>query len=83
MWSLGCVLYEMLTLKPPFMADDMQSLFRKVTKGSFQRIPKNFTYDLAYVIKWLLQVRPDNRPTCDQLIALPIFMRRLEKFFPD
>lgn len=33
MWSMGCILYEMITLKPPFQADDMQGLFRKVTKG--------------------------------------------------
>ena len=39
-WSLGCVLYEMTTLKPPFNADDMQGLFRKVIKGHYPRIPK-------------------------------------------
>jgi len=34
-WSLGCVLYEMITLLPPFRANSMQGLATKVTKGVY------------------------------------------------
>ena len=32
-WSFGCVIYEMCSLIPPFRADDMNGLFKKVLKG--------------------------------------------------
>jgi NIMA (never in mitosis gene a)-related kinase len=32
-WSLGCVLYEMINLRPPFQAEDMKGLYKRVIKG--------------------------------------------------
>lgn len=34
-WSLGCVLYEMITLNPPFQASNMDLLFKAVQRGDY------------------------------------------------
>lgn len=55
-WSLGCVLYESITLKPPFRADDMAGLYKKVIKGVYPRIPSHFSQDLSSTVKALVVV---------------------------
>jgi NIMA (never in mitosis gene a)-related kinase 1/4/5 len=30
---MGCVFYELATLRPPFRANDMEGLYRKIAKG--------------------------------------------------
>ena len=79
-WSLGCVLYEMITLRPPFRAQDMEGLFNKVCKGQYNRIPERFSDDLFQVIQFLLQVNPVSRPSCEQILNHPIVMKRIEYF---
>jgi NIMA (never in mitosis gene a)-related kinase len=53
-WSLGCVLYELITLNPPFTAKDMQGLYNRVLKGVYPKIPSHFSNDLSVMVKGLL-----------------------------
>ena len=79
-WSMGCVLYEMASLKPPFRAKNMEGLYKKVMEGKVIRIPTKFTNDLFRIIQILLQVKPEKRPTCGEILQNPIILRRIEFF---
>ena len=74
-WSLGCVLYEAAALQPPFRANDMSALYRKVMRGDYPPLPIIYSADLNALIKAMLQVSPTLRPNCDKLLALPIVSR--------
>ena len=79
-WSLGCVLYEMITLRPPFRAENMEGLYAKVIKGHVNRIPERFSQDLFTVVKILLQVSPEKRPSCEQILKSSIIRERIDYF---
>ena len=79
-WSLGCITYEMLTLRPPFRAESMEGLYNKVIKGHYPKIGDRYSSDISEIIKMLLKVNPSDRPTCAQILKHPIIKKRLEFF---
>ena len=66
----------MTTLKPPFRAEDMEGLFKKVIRGYYPRIPPHYSQDLSNVISALLQVAPHLRPSADKILTLPAVEKR-------
>lgn len=46
----------MICLKPPFQAEDMESLYKKVTRGIYPKIPSNYSSELSSMVRSLLQL---------------------------
>ncbi|OMJ88081.1 hypothetical protein SteCoe_10066 [Stentor coeruleus] len=74
-WSLGCVIYEMVALTPPFTASDMKGLYTKIIRGIYPDIPSQYSSDLSSIIKSLLQTNPSLRPNCDKILQLPLVQK--------
>jgi NIMA (never in mitosis gene a)-related kinase len=50
-WSLGCLLYELAALKPPFEAQNAVTLAMRINAGRFPRIPSRYSDSLQDVIR--------------------------------
>ena len=70
-WSLGCIVYEMATLKPPFQARNHVTLAMKIKEGRFDRLPSRYSEELNRTIQWMLNVDYRRRPSVSDLTKLP------------
>jgi NIMA (never in mitosis gene a)-related kinase len=70
-WSLGCCLYEMVSLKHAFDAKEMGSLVYKVLKGEVPPIPKAYSENIRSLIKHLLSTNPEDRPSIADCLQKP------------
>ena len=79
-WSLGWVVYESIMLRPPFKAQDMKGLYMKVIKGKYKPIPEYFSNELRSVIKSMLQIEPNKRPSWEDLLNSKFIQKIIEKY---
>ncbi|CAF4440416.1 unnamed protein product [Rotaria socialis] len=62
-WSLGCVLYHMLTLAPPFYTSNILLLASKICSGEYDETPLKFYSDrIRQIIIECLSIDPQRRP---------------------
>ncbi|XP_050802126.1 serine/threonine-protein kinase Nek1 isoform X1 [Gopherus flavomarginatus] len=79
-WALGCVLYEMCTLKHAFEAGNMKNLVLKIISGSFTPVSLHYSYDLRNLLAQLFKRNPRDRPSVNSILEKIFIAKRVEKF---
>jgi len=82
-WALGCVLYELATLKRAFEAANLPALILKIMRGTFSPISSHYSRQLQDLIRRMLHLDPTKRPTIAQIMAEPILINTIMNLHTD
>ena len=73
-WSLGCVIYELITLKSPFRTDEKISiydLFSKINKGDYPKINDDkYSVTVKDLVDKMLKVNPEERISLEDVFII-------------
>ncbi|XP_067257156.1 probable serine/threonine-protein kinase nek2 isoform X2 [Chanodichthys erythropterus] len=76
-WSLGCVIYEMCTLKCAFTGRSTVEIISKIHNCSYEALPETFPEDLRQLVTDTLQTDPANRPSVSEILMRPFIINHL------
>ena len=76
-WSLGCIVYELCALEPPFNGRNMVELFKNIKAGRYIPIPNIYSNDLKKIIALMLQTNPNKRISSEELLYTPIIKSKM------
>uniref|UniRef100_A0A672LRI6 non-specific serine/threonine protein kinase n=1 Tax=Sinocyclocheilus grahami TaxID=75366 RepID=A0A672LRI6_SINGR len=82
-WALGCVLYELASLKRAFEAANLPALVLKIMSGTFAPISDRYSPELRQLILNMLNLDPSKRPQLNEIMAHPICIRPLLNLYTD
>ena len=71
-WSLGIVLYELITKNKPWFDPKMSTseFFQFVVDNKYPPLPENTDNHLKYLVKIMLKKDPERRPNCEDILSL-------------
>ncbi|KAK3237045.1 hypothetical protein CYMTET_52850, partial [Cymbomonas tetramitiformis] len=75
-WALGCVLYEICALHPPFEAKDLKELSQRVKHTPLPPLSNNYSSALRALVGSMLNKDVRGRPSALELISHPLLASR-------
>lgn len=77
-WSCGVILFVMMAGYLPFDDPQLNTLFAKIERGEY-RMCKGFSDGAKDLVEKMLQVDPSKRPSLDQVMAHPWFVKNWDR----
>ena len=78
-WSLGCIIYEMAALHVPFRGTSLHQLYSRIMKGVYPQIPPRYSNELKNIIKLILNVDAQKRPSAEELLKNDIIVKKIKE----
>lgn len=78
LWSVGCIIYEMCCLRPPFKGKSIEELCDNICNGRFEKISSRYSEDLWYMIKMLLEVDVNKRVDCNMILNSKLLKDKID-----
>jgi len=79
-WSLGCVLYELCTLRHPFEATNQAALILKILRGNYSPISSTYSVSMTNMINSLLTKSQKERPSIEQILRSPTMTEKMKAY---
>ena len=77
-WSLGCIIYEICCLMPPFRGTSIKGLKQNVLNGYFLPIPGIYSKELQKLIEKMLVIDPSIRASANELMLDPTVIEKMK-----
>ena len=82
-WSLGCILYEMATLKHAFDGRNMKILVMKIVRGKHGQLPRQFSSEVRKLVNDMLRLNPKVRPSVNDMLARQVLHKHVSNLLSD
>uniref|UniRef100_A0A4W5LHK9 non-specific serine/threonine protein kinase n=1 Tax=Hucho hucho TaxID=62062 RepID=A0A4W5LHK9_9TELE len=79
-WALGCLLYEICALRPPFAASNLLSLLYKIIRGEYSPVPHTYSDSITSLVQILLCPVPEDRPSAGAILDMTYVREHLREF---
>jgi len=80
-WSIGCILYQMAALKMPFQGKSIKEVYHNLKNVNIPPLPENYSDDLMIMIKKLLKLDPEERPSTKEILDDEIIKNKMKIMF--
>ena len=77
-WAIGCILVELITMRPPFQGKTLNELKENILSLQFYKNINEYEYsnELTTIVKSMLLLNPKHRPSITELLKNPSIYKK-------
>lgn len=69
-WSLGCIMYELIALRGPFEDSTWAALAKNISEKEPKALPEYISKDLCNLIFVMIDKDPSKRPSAKEILLI-------------